>query len=1204
MNLSHDEEQQVRVYLFNDLARERARELEERLLRDDEFVEQVQLVEDEIIEDYVRGTLTSREASRFKGHFLSTPRRRRKLMVIEGLRKTAIAGHGDIFKELAADAPPRPSWLKSLFTTRWKVAVFAVVVLIACAVVWRAFLFHSDVEKGLVALNKAYRERRPLQARITGLSYAPFTVTLGDKKDGVDERARDLSASLLQNAANEDPSPATLHALGLSYLTNKEFDKAILQFQEALKTAPDDAQLHADLGAALFEKGKLERLSDQSGRSETTLAESLRQLDRALELNDSLLEARFNRALLYQALHLPQRAQDDWGQYITRDPSSQWADEARRQLEQIKEQGNKVSRREPDLLQDFQQAYQSGDQEQVWRVFSKSHLRTGNALTSVLADEYLNFATKGHNEEADKRMQALTYLGQLSEQRADDYFTSQLVHSYKSRSSDDIGTLLHARKLMRDAYEVYNQSRNDRAVELYTQAKTLFGRLGDPPEALLAAYWIGHCYFQQPDVQRSIVTFTDVAVECNTKKYRWLQAITLNGLANVRARALHYSQAVDDGRESYRLSAQIGDENGVLRGLNTLASLYRNLGRYQQSLRLASEGFDLAGKIAADASQVIGLYATSAWDFNSVGHYGAALEYEREALRLAGEMNNNPLVLSRYRVQMGLIYAKLKNYDEAVRNIRSGLEIGQGVKPDKIGDEMTTYALLYLGRTEREAGAFPEALADITRVIEFCGEKNEVWLLHEARKEQLLTHIAQGDVATASEELPSVILAYEEQRKEIWEESNRNSFFEKEQDIYDVAIDFTYTRIGSAEQSFEYSEASRARSLLDASVGGWSLPDGTDATDLRFPGASRPIPLSEIRERLPAQTQVLQYAVLKDKLIIWYVSKDKFDSRIVNISTEDLTNKVDRFLGLMSKPPSGDDPQQMSDASAELYEILIRPVLPLLDGGKQLCVVPDKALSLLPFGALFSPATQTYFVEAFSLVYAQSSNVLVHDTELARQKAGARSEKLLSVGNPLFDRDAFPNLDDLPSAAKEASDIAPFYDSFPPLTGRDATKAAVVKQMRRADVFNFATHYLPDPDSPMLSKLLLARPAERVSANRQLDSALYAYEIYRLRPDHPRLVVLSACQSGVEGYVKGEGALGFSRPFQAAGVPLVVASLWPVESEATAELMIDFHRLRKLNGLPTTEALRQAQARMLQNPSHRYPYYWASFVVIGGYGDY
>jgi CHAT domain-containing protein len=134
----------------------------------------------------------------------------------------------------------------------------------------------------------------------------------------------------------------------------------------------------------------------------------------------------------------------------------------------------------------------------------------------------------------------------------------------------------------------------------------------------------------------------------------------------------------------------------------------------------------------------------------------------------------------------------------------------------------------------------------------------------------------------------------------------------------------------------------------------------------------------------------------------------------------------------------------------------------------------------------------------------------------------------------------------------------------------------------------------------MRSRLLLAKDGA------EEDDALTAAEVFDKRSLHARLVVLSACQTEIERYDNGEGMIGIARTFLAAGVPLVIASQWPVDSNATAELMIRFHQLRKVEGLSTAEALGRAQREMLAGADerHRNPYYWAAFLPVGGHTNY
>jgi CHAT domain-containing protein len=66
-----------------------------------------------------------------------------------------------------------------------------------------------------------------------------------------------------------------------------------------------------------------------------------------------------------------------------------------------------------------------------------------------------------------------------------------------------------------------------------------------------------------------------------------------------------------------------------------------------------------------------------------------------------------------------------------------------------------------------------------------------------------------------------------------------------------------------------------------------------------------------------------------------------------------------------------------------------------------------------------------------------------------------------------------------------------------------------------------------------------------------------------------------------------------------AGAKRVLASLWKVEDEATAELMKQFYQAMLREGLSPAAALRAAQARMWQQKRWQSPYYWGAFVLQG-----
>jgi CHAT domain-containing protein len=1197
MTFHAEEENLVRLYLLGEAGEEERRRVEERLLGDDEYVERLRIVEEELIDDYARGAMTARERELFKKHFLSTPKRMNKLAAAQAMVEFATATAA-VRREETRDKDLRR---RVMFFPRWRIAIYAALVLGAGLGVWRLSSGRSDVEQAMTAMNQAYREQRTLKSRITRLDYAPFVETRGEEQGQVDLTARDRAERFLLDATAEGPNSAAHHALGRLYLARKKFDQAIAEFEKAQKIDPDNPGLHSDLGAALFEQGNLGAPPGAAGGDPRLFNRSLEHLNRALELDGSTLEAIFNRALLRQSAGLLAPAKEDWESYLKKDATSQWAEEARNNLRLIEKQNGKVLQRENDLFLDFQQAYRAGDDRAALRVFSRGHLRDGNHIAGKLIDEFLDLTQRGERKEAQDRLKALAFAGEAAMRNFGERYFADIARFYRTAPDAHAPRLTRARELMKSAYQSYAQTHNNQAIESYLEARHLFDSSGNLGEALLAEFWAGFCRLGHADAQGSLLTFNRVAAVSEVRGYKWLEALALIGATNSQIRLMEYSQAIRSGGRAYRLSQQIADDNGMLRCLSILANTYRRLGKFHDSWQAAQQGINLASGINADPSQVVGFYAACAWDSDSLGLYSAALDYARECVRLGEAMNSPPLIMSRYLALLGLVQMKLKNYDEAIANIERGFEIGQRQPDEQSAQENTAYALTHLGRAYRLSGALTKSLAALEQALEFGRRKNYTWMVHQATKERLLVLIAQGETDAARKELQRLLSLYEQQRARIMEENDRNSFFDQEQGVYDVAIDFACSQLNDPAQALGYSEMSRARSLLDVVARKEQAGANADETGLRHSAATRPINPDEIRARMSDQAQILQYAALEDKLVILSISKQRIEWKSVPVSSNQLTQLAVNCLAQLSRPPrskhSGPPP-----GVSELYEILIEPVASLLGRNKSLWIIPDKILHFLPFGALFSAASNKHLIEEFAVGYAPSASLFVIATEAARQKSGSVREHLLSVGNPGFDPKQYPKFADLPSAAREATEITQYYDSHALLVGSLAKKAAVLREMKRADVVHLALHHAPDERFPSFSKLLLASETENAGHGTEESGALTAREIYQLNLSRARLVVLSACQTRAEQCFGGEGAIGISRPFEAAGIPLVVTSLWDVDSPSTAELMTGFHRLRKSRALSTTEALREAQLEMLRGDSalYKHPYYWAAFVVAGG----
>ncbi len=163
-------------------------------------------------------------------------------------------------------------------------------------------------------------------------------------------------------------------------------------------------------------------------------------------------------------------------------------------------------------------------------------------------------------------------------------------------------------------------------------------------------------------------------------------------------------------------------------------------------------------------------------------------------------------------------------------------------------------------------------------------------------------------------------------------------------------------------------------------------------------------------------------------------------------------------------------------------------------------------------------------------------------------------------------------------------------------TGFDASRAmATSPELSQYRIVHFATHGVLNDQHPGLSGFILSLVDEQ---GRPQDGFLRLNDIYNLKLPAD-LVVLSACNTALGKDVRGEGLVGIVRGFMYAGAARVVASLWKVDDEATAELMKRFYRHMLQKNLPAAAALRAAQVEMWQQKQWRSPYYWAAFALQG-----
>ncbi|MDH5744570.1 MAG: CHAT domain-containing protein, partial [Candidatus Aminicenantes bacterium] len=158
-------------------------------------------------------------------------------------------------------------------------------------------------------------------------------------------------------------------------------------------------------------------------------------------------------------------------------------------------------------------------------------------------------------------------------------------------------------------------------------------------------------------------------------------------------------------------------------------------------------------------------------------------------------------------------------------------------------------------------------------------------------------------------------------------------------------------------------------------------------------------------------------------------------------------------------------------------------------------------------------------------------------------------------------------------------------------------EAATEKQLKNLNlddykIIHFATHSLIDDKKPARSSIVLS-----LNSSDEEDGFIQMREIYNLNLNSD-LITLSACQTGLGQFIKGEGIEGLNRSFFFAGASSVLMSLWAVNDQATYQLMERFYsHLRSSE--PIANSLRNAKLEMISSEAVSHPYYWAGFIVSG-----
>ncbi|MGD0826156.1 MAG: CHAT domain-containing protein, partial [Terriglobales bacterium] len=280
-----------------------------------------------------------------------------------------------------------------------------------------------------------------------------------------------------------------------------------------------------------------------------------------------------------------------------------------------------------------------------------------------------------------------------------------------------------------------------------------------------------------------------------------------------------------------------------------------------------------------------------------------------------------------------------------------------------------------------------------------------------------------------------------------------------------------------------------------------------------------------------------------------------------------------------------------------LFQTLIGPARDFVKKDAKVFIIPDGRLNNLNFETLLvsdadAPEPKVhYWIEDVTIANASSLRVLAS----APAEKEKRNRSLLLVGDSVAPNDDYR---ELPQAAAQMKSVASHFSAADQkiLTRAQATPSAyLASSPEKFSYIHFVAHGTASRLSPLDSAIVLSKESAQDNSFK-----LYARVIkgQKLRAD---LVTISACYSAGERAYSGEGLVGLSWAFLAAGAHNVVAALWDVSDASTPQLMDKFYdELNK--GASADAALRTAKLSLLHGKQFHNAFYWAPFQLYARLG--
>jgi CHAT domain-containing protein len=874
------------------------------------------------------------------------------------------------------------------------------------------------------------------------------------------------------------------------------------------------------------------------GDDPSRLAKALVAADAALRIDPKLPEARFNRALTIEALGLRDLARMEWESYLRLDSGSEWSAEAREHIRELQPEEDflDVLKREYDHL--------AADPAAAHAFARKYPQRCRTWGEAEIIGDWARAAAAGNDALAAKHLRVARELGAELARDGGNQTLSAQVEAIDRATPAQRAILVQGYLHFSDALRVFRDRNATEARRLLTPAAAEFAQAGSPAE-LRARYYRANTLFDQGMIQEAGQEMERLLASA-PPQFSAHRADLLWVTASVAFSEGRWGTCIDRWTEAASIFERLGELNfaATLRG--HLAYTFDRLGdsaRGWQNRMMALH--ELGRQLTSRQQEAIG----------SVVHAALMAEDLPAALSFLGlEIDvtsriDKPLMRIDALLYRAELYRRMNDREAAVADLTEARRLLARTADPAYRASLGATASAVEASLASDPGVTVRLLSS---VIEFHSTKGRRMFLPELLRQRGAAFQRMGDRDHAAADFEAGVAELERHRETLRSGEDRWGIFHAADELFSDAIALSLSR-DDTQSAFDYAERARSRALFDTLGSPWHRVAPSD---------------------IPAGTAVVEYAVHKDATFIFVL-----DERGVHASRQPVERaKLVREIAAFNEAASSSDRAKFEQSGRSLHHFLISPVENLLLGKRTLAIVPDPTLSLMPFAALIDGSGRP-LVETYALKIEPSAAFF---TAAKRSSEMAAAKRALVV-------EGGEQLGRLSAAEREAEAVSHLYGRTVILRHDAATPESFLREAAGANVIHFAGHAVASTGGRDGYLLLTGHD----SNNGRLDLK----RIASMRLPRTSVVVLAACGTA-EGEIRStEGTISAARAFLAAGVPTVVATLWPIEDEASADFFPVLHQ-HLARGMAPAEALRATQIEWIRRGDHSTSL-WASVQVIG-----